>query len=136
MTQIHVLRKQKRELQYCTCMFQYNQTFVTNSSNKSGCHVCVHGSLTSLTKSLWMNLLASKNFMAEQIWMAMSSMISVFSTSCLLCLKYCNKQPKKSENEKETKRQRERQKETERERQTRGNEDAQGTRRRFGQRTE
>ena len=47
----------------------------------------------SLTKSLWMNLLASKNFMAEQIWMAMSSMISVFSTSCLLCLKYCNKQP-------------------------------------------
>jgi hypothetical protein len=50
---------------------------------------------TQLTKSLWMKPLDARYFMAEQIWTAMSiaSMISVFLTSSVCCLKYCCKQP-------------------------------------------
>jgi hypothetical protein len=40
-----------------------------------------------------MKPLDSRYFMAEQIWIAMSSMISVFLTSSLCSLKYSSKQP-------------------------------------------
>ena len=49
----------------------------------------------SLTKSLCMKPDCSKNFIAAQICIAMSSIMSVFSTKCLLLRRYWSRQPKK-----------------------------------------